>query len=142
MTTHDFRYFLTIVDDYSCFTWVYFLKTKNDVSQHFPHFNSLVQTQFNTKIKSVRSDNAHELAFTNFFFHEKGIIAFHSCVNIPEQNSIVERKHQHILNVAKALYFQSNVPFVYWDDCVLTFVFLINQTPSALLSNKTPLEIL
>ncbi|KAG7581709.1 Reverse transcriptase RNA-dependent DNA polymerase [Arabidopsis suecica] len=140
-TVEGFKYFLTIVDDHSRATWVFLLKTKNEVLTVFPAFIQQVENQYNTRVKSVRSDNAKELAFTEFY-KEKGIISYHSCPETPEQNSVVERKHQHILNVARALMFQSNMSLPYWGDCILTAVFLINRTPSALLSNKTPYEVL
>ena len=61
MFIEGFQYFLTIVDDYTRFTWVYFLCAKSDF------FFLLILTQFGAKIKSVRSDNAPELTFTDFY---------------------------------------------------------------------------
>lgn len=138
-TLEGYRYFLTIVDDHSRATWIYLLKTKNEVRTVFTNFIKMVENQYKTKVKSVRSDNAPDLRFTNLY-QEKGILAYHSCQETPKQNSVVERKPQHILNVACALMFQSQVPLHLGGDCVLTIVFLINRTPSQLLSNKTPYE--
>ena len=101
----------------------------------------MIFTQYNTTIKYVRLDNAPELAFYDFFC-SKGIVSFHSCVETPKQNSVVERKHQHILKVARAFLFQSNVPLFYWGEYVLTTVYLINRKPLPLLSNKSPFELL
>lgn len=140
-TLEGYKYFLTIVDDHSRATWIYLLQSKSDVLHIFPTFVNQIETQYNTKIKSVRRDNAPELSFTELF-KEKGIVSYHSCPETPEQNSVVERKHQHLLNVARALMFQSQVPLQYWGDCVLTAAFLINRTPSPLLANKSPYEVL
>lgn len=140
-SVEGFRYFLTIVDDCTRVTWIYMMHNKSDVQAIFPAFITHIQTQFHTVIKKVRSDNAPELAFTDLF-HSKGIIHQFSCAYTPQQNSVVERKHQHLLNVARALLFQSKVPLVYWSECILTAVFLINQTPSLLLNRLSPYEIL
>lgn len=103
-TAEGFCYFLTIVDDHSRATWIYLLKNKSEVLTVFPAFIQQVENQYSCKVKSVRSDNAPELNFTSFY-QNKGIVAYHPCPETPEQNSVVERKHQHILNVARALMF-------------------------------------
>ena len=54
--------FITIVDDYTRFTWVIFIQHKFEFLSHFKNFYNMVLTQFHKKIKSIRSDNAKELS--------------------------------------------------------------------------------
>ncbi|KAG7543853.1 Reverse transcriptase RNA-dependent DNA polymerase [Arabidopsis thaliana x Arabidopsis arenosa] len=70
-TVEGYIYFLTIVDDHSRATWVFLMKTKNEVLQIFPEFIQMVNTQFQTCVKAVRSDNAPELRFDKLY-KEKG----------------------------------------------------------------------
>lgn len=140
-SVEGYRYFLTIVNDHTRVTWIYLLRTKDEVIKVFPEFINFVETQYKTKVKGVRSDNAKELLFVELF-KSKGIMSYHSCPETPQQNSVVERKHQHILNVARSLMFQAKLPLELWSDCVLTAVFLINRLPSPLLKNKSPYQLL
>ena len=79
----------------------------------------MIFTQFQVPIKILRSDNGPEFALNSFYASE-GIIYQLSSVETPQQNSVVERKHQHLLAVARALRFQANLPLKFWGDCVLT----------------------
>lgn len=107
-------YFLTIVDDYSRATWVYLMTGKYEVGHLIKKFYALVKTQFNKKIKVLRSDNGQEFICLKSFFDKTGILHQTSCVDTAQQNGRVERKHKHILNVARALRFQAKLPKYFW----------------------------
>ena len=135
------RFFVTLVDGYTWFCLVYLMTNKSDVHLIIPRFYNMVTTQFDTKIKIFRSDNAKELAFLDFFA-STGTLHQYSCVESPQQNSVVEKKLQHLLNVARALFFQSRVPLTFWSECILTVAYIINRTPTSLLKDKSPFAVL
>ena len=105
----------------------------------------MIFTQFNIKIKVFRTDNALELGSrreATFFFQSKGILHQTSVRDTRQQNGIVERKHRHLLETARALYIQSKLPIIFWGDCILTATYLINRFPMKILHDKSPFEIL
>ncbi|WVZ25460.1 hypothetical protein V8G54_004004 [Vigna mungo] len=135
-------YFMIVVDDYSRGVWIYLLADKKEVSKSLMNFFALVNRQFNKKVKVFRSDNGTEFLCMKNYFSEQGIIFQTSCVHTPQQNGRVERKHRHILNIARALRFQGNLPIDFWGECILTAGYLINRTPSEVLNGRTPFEML
>nr|KYP63760.1 Retrovirus-related Pol polyprotein from transposon TNT 1-94 [Cajanus cajan] len=135
-------YFLTIMDDFSRAIWIYLISDKREVSRTLLNFFALIERQFGKQIKVLRSDNGTEFTCLRNYFHEHGIVFQTSCPGTPQQNGRVERKHRHILNVARALRFQGNLPISFWGECVLTAGYLINRTPTPVLSGKTPYEML
>lgn len=120
------------------------LSTKSNVFTLLKSFIFLVQNQFHSSFKTLRSDNAFELgssAEATSFFSNQGIIHQISCPHTPQQNEVVERKHKYLLETARSLLFQSKLPLKYWGECVLTATYLINRFPSPLLNHKTPFEL-
>jgi len=83
------------------------MKDKSEANKLLKGFIAMVRTLFEKKIKVVRSDNGSEFTFGPMqeFHFEHGILRESSYVDTPQQNGRVERKHLHVLNVARALRF-------------------------------------
>jgi len=126
-------------------TWTHLLATKSNAMFLIRAFIEMAYTQFNTKVRTIRSDNALELGLSKeatTYFQSKGILHQTSCVASPQQNGVVERKHKHLLETSKASLFHSGLPIKYWGECVLTATYLINRFPSKVLKGLSPFHIL
>ena len=89
------RWFVLFVDDHTRITWVFLMKEKLEVGQVFQNFNTMIQTQFHTKIQIFRTDNAKEY-FTHIlgnYIQSQGNIHQSSCVDTLQQNDIAKRKN-------------------------------------------------
>ena len=136
------RFFLIVVDNFSRCTWIFLMTQKSQTTHLLESFITFAQNQFHTTIKIVCTDNGLEFLSVQTFFHRNGIEFQSTCTYTPQQNEVVERKHRHILNTARALLFQSHMPLEFWGECALTAVHIINRLPSSLLKNKSPFELL
>lgn len=137
------NFFLTIVDDYSRSVWVFLIKHKSDASQCLINFHKFVEVQFGKQIKRVRCDNGGEFTSNSMvvFYNKNGILLETTCPHTPQQNGVVERKHRHLLETARALRFEANIPKRFWGECILTAAYIINRLPSKVINNKTPYEL-
>lgn len=138
------RWFVTFIDDFSRYTWLYLLKRKSDVFSVFKDLCALIHNQFGATIKTLRSDNGTEYINMEFgqFLASHGIEHQTTCVNTPEQNGVAERKNRHLLEVARCLMFTMNVPKFLWGEAIKTATYLINRMPLRILEFKTPAHLL
>ncbi|CAN1165361.1 Retrovirus-related Pol polyprotein from transposon TNT 1-94 [Linum perenne] len=140
--SHDgFTYFLTVLDDHTRCVWTFLMRNKGETRSLIQSFCSMVSTQFSSTVKIIRSDQGLEFKMDSFF-STHGILHQTSCVSIAAQNGRVERKHQHLLAVARSLRFQSGLSLRFWGECILHACYLINRLPTPVLHNKSPYEVL
>lgn len=134
------KYYMSFIDDYSKFTWVYPIKYKSDVFQRFHEFQVLVERLLGHKIIAMQTDWGGEYEKLHSFFEKIRITHHVSCPHAHQQNGSAERKHRHIVEVGLALLAQASMPLKFWDEAFLTASYLINRTPSKVIQFETPLE--
>ena len=115
---------------------------KSEVQNLIKNFCVMSERQFGKQVKTIRTNNGTEFMVLSSYFRQHGIQHQTSCVDTPQQNARVERKHRHILNIARALLFQAKLHVTFWGESILTAAHLINRTPSGVLHGSTPYELL
>jgi hypothetical protein len=136
-------YYVSFIDDFSRNTWIYFLKAKSEVFNKLKEFKVLVENLFEKKIKILRSDNGGEFTSDEFkaFCKEVGIKREVSTLYNPQQNGVVERKNQTIMEALKAMIHDQDLPMHLWAEAARTVVYVQNRSPRCVLGNKTPKEM-
>nr|GFB67518.1 putative ribonuclease H-like domain-containing protein [Tanacetum cinerariifolium] len=137
-------YCLVITDDYSRFTWVFFLATKDETTPILKTFLTGLENQLSLKVKVIRSDNRTEFKNLdlNQFCRLKGIKREFSIPRTPQQNGIAERKNQTLIEAARTMLVDSLLPIPFWAEAVNTACYVQNRVLVTKPHNKTPYELL
>ena len=103
-------YCLVVVDDYSRYTWIFFLHDKADTYDTFKKFITRAENEFELKVKKVRSDNGSEFRNTRVeeWCDEKEIKHEFSTKYTSEQNGLVERKNRTLIDMARSMLSEYN----------------------------------
>lgn len=134
------KFYVSFIDSYSKFSWIYLLKHKSDVFEKFHDFQQLVERLFDRKIIAMQTDWGGEYQKLNSFFEKIGISHHVSCPHTHQQNGSAERKHRLIVEVGLALLAYASMPLKYWDEAFLAATHIINRIPSRILQYDTPLK--
>nr|GEW90020.1 putative ribonuclease H-like domain-containing protein [Tanacetum cinerariifolium] len=138
------RYCLVITNDYSRFTWVFFLATKDETGPTLKNFITGLENQLSLKVKVIRSDNGTEFKIFNLnqFCGIKGIKREFSVPKTPQENGIAERKNRTLIEAARTMLANSLLPIPFWAEAVNTACYVQNMVLVTKPHNKTPYELL
>nr|GEV64058.1 putative ribonuclease H-like domain-containing protein [Tanacetum cinerariifolium] len=137
-------YYLVITDNYSRFTWVFFLATKDETSPILKTFITGLENQLSIKVKVIKSDNGTEFKNNdlNQFCEIKGIKKEFSVPRTPQQNGIAERKNMTLFEAARTMLADLLLPISFWAEVVNTACYVQNRVLVTKPHNKTPYELL
>ncbi|GJX88580.1 putative ribonuclease H-like domain-containing protein [Tanacetum coccineum] len=137
-------YCLVVTDDFSRFSWVFFLATKDETSGILKTFITEIENQLDHKVKVIRSDNGTEFknSIMNQFCEMKGIKREFSVARTPQQNGVAERKNRTLIEAARTMLVDSKLPTTFWAEAVNTACYVLNRVLVIKPHNKTPYELI
>ncbi|GJS09664.1 retrovirus-related pol polyprotein from transposon TNT 1-94 [Tanacetum coccineum] len=138
------KYILVIVDDFSRFTWVYFLRSKDETPEIIKKFIAQAQLNYKAKVCKIRTDNGTEFknATLKAYYEKLGIMQQFSIARTPQQNGVVERRNRTLVEAARTMLIFSRLPEFLWAEAVATTCFTQNRSIINTRHNKTPYELL
>nr|GEV12769.1 putative ribonuclease H-like domain-containing protein [Tanacetum cinerariifolium] len=137
-------YYLVIAYEYTRFSWVYFLEHKSDTFLILKIFITLVENQFNHKVKAIRCDNGTEFKNANLieFCGFKGIRRDYSNARTPQQNGVAKRKNQTLIEATRTMVADSLFPTIFWSEVVATGCYVLYRVLVTKPYHKTHYELL
>jgi hypothetical protein len=144
-TYDNYRYFITFIDKATRYLYIRLLKHKNEAYNAFYEIKQLIENnKENKRIRILATDNGTEYVNNNFnkLLKNNGITHQLVAPYTKEPNGLVERINRTLLNKARALLYNANLPQYLWGEAILTAVYLYNRTPHSAISYKTPYEIM
>nr|GFB30222.1 integrase, catalytic region, zinc finger, CCHC-type, peptidase aspartic, catalytic [Tanacetum cinerariifolium] len=138
------RYVLVIVGDYSRYTWVHFLRSKDEAPEVIKTFLKRITILLQSPVIIIRTDNGTEFKnqVLKEYFDSVDISHQVPSVRTPQQNGVVERRNQTLVEVARTMLIFSRAPLFLWAEAIATACFTQNRSIIHLRFNKTPYELI
>src|SRR3954467_4701815 len=138
------KYGFVIVDDFSRYTWVFFLDDKSKVVDIFKSFAKRAQTEYEVSLKHIRSDNGTEFKNTHIedFLDAYGFTHELSAAYTPQQNGVVKRKNRTLIEMARTMLAEYKTPIRFWAEAINTACHIINKVYMHKFLKKTSHELI
>jgi hypothetical protein len=138
------KYALVMVDDYSRYTWVNFLRTKDEAPELIVSFLKNIQVKLQLPVQAIRTDNGTEFKnrVLDSYLESVGISHTFSAARTPQQNGVVERRNRTLVEAARTMLLFSKLPLFLWAEAVATACFTQNRSIINKRFKKTPYELI
>ncbi|KAJ9541723.1 hypothetical protein OSB04_028229 [Centaurea solstitialis] len=138
------KYILVMVDEYSRYTWLEFLRMKSEAPELIIKFIKRIQVLLQLPVRKIRSDNGTEFknATLDAYLTSVGISHNFSGAYTPQQNGVVERRNRTLVEAARTMLAYSGLPLTFWAEAVSTACFTQNRTIITKRFQKTPYHII
>ncbi|GKB06980.1 retrovirus-related pol polyprotein from transposon TNT 1-94 [Tanacetum coccineum] len=138
------KYILVIVDDYSRFTWVKCLRSKDEAPDFIIKFLKMIQVRLKVPVRRIRTDNGTEFVNQTLreYYEKVGISHETSVARSPQQNGVVERRNRTLIEAACTMLIYAKAPLFLWAEAVATACYTQNRSIIRLRHGKTPYELL
>ncbi|GJW35388.1 retrovirus-related pol polyprotein from transposon TNT 1-94 [Tanacetum coccineum] len=142
-TINGKKYILVIVDDYSRFTWVKFLRSKDETPTVVIKFLKQIQVGLNKTVRFIRTDNGTEFVNKTLYDYYESVGIFHqkTVPRTPQQNGVVERQNRTLVEAARTMLIFSKAPMFLWAEAVATACYTQNRSLIHTRHDKTPYEL-
>ncbi|KAI3790995.1 hypothetical protein L2E82_04493 [Cichorium intybus] len=138
------KYVLVIVDGFTRFTWVFFLRLKSEAPEEMINFIKQIELKLKRPVRRIRSDNG--LEFKNItldsFLKNKGIEHNFSAPYTPQQNGVVERRNRTLCEAARSMLIFADLPQYFWAEAIATACYSQNRSLIHKNLHKTPYEVI
>ncbi|GJW00510.1 retrovirus-related pol polyprotein from transposon TNT 1-94 [Tanacetum coccineum] len=124
------KYILVIVDDYSRFTWVKCLRSKDEAPDFIIKFLKMIQVRLKVPVRRIRTDNGTEFVNQTLreYYEKVGISHETSVARSPQQNGVVERRNRTLIEAARTMLIYAKAPLFLWAEAVATACYTQNRS--------------
>ena len=130
-------YFITFIDDYSRWTSVSLLKSKDEAYDMFVKYKTNMENLTNKKMKALRTDNGKEYVSTKFndYLSRHGIKHQTTVPYSPQQNGIAERANRTLMEAARSMLLTAKLDKEFWGEAIRTAAYIRNRVLSKAIQN-------
>nr|GEV69018.1 hypothetical protein [Tanacetum cinerariifolium] len=135
---------LVVVDDFSWYTWVFFLHSKNEASEVIISFIKKTQVNLQLQVQRVRTDNGTEFKNKTLatFFNEVGISQQFYAARTPQQNDVVKKRNRTLVEAVRTMLTFAKLSLFLWAEAIATTCFIQNHSFIHKRFDKTPYELI